>query len=146
MEKGREVEVTTDPLTPPPPAVSIVDSVTDLVQSVFQNIEKNDDVGWLTSRAIFTPINSNLKCINDQVVERFSGKFSAYKSADSGQCDSLEDLSAAQLIHPLELLNSIEVESSLPDHEISPKKEFIFILLPDTKPSYGHVNGSRYFV
>ena len=92
-----EVEETTDPLIPPPPAVSIVDSVTYLVRSVFQNIEEYDDVGWLTSRAIFTPINSRLKCINDQGAERFPGKLSAYKSADSGQCDSLEAQSAAVL-------------------------------------------------
>ena len=66
----------TDSLTHLPPAVNIFDSVTDLVQSVFHNIEnKYDDVGWITSRAILTLINSRLHCINNKVAEQFSGKF-----------------------------------------------------------------------
>ena len=54
-----KLEAATDSLIPLPPAVNIVDSLTYLVQSVFQNIEKKYyDVGKLTFRAILTPINS----------------------------------------------------------------------------------------
>ena len=142
-----KIEGAPDSLIPLPPAVNIVDSVTDLVQSVFQNIEKKyDHVGWLTSRAISTPINSRLQYINNQVAERFPEKFSAYKSADSVLCDSLEAQNAAELRHLQELLNSFEVGSSLPDHEITLKKGFIVMLLQNTKPSSGHVNGARYVV
>ena len=73
-----KIEGTTDSLIPLPPAVNIADSVTDLLQPNFQNIEKKyDDVGWPTSRALLTPINSRLKSINNQVAERFLGNFSA---------------------------------------------------------------------
>ena len=62
MQVGEgKIEEATDSLIFLPLAVNIVDSVTDLVQFVFQNIEKKyDDVGWLISRAILTPINSRL--------------------------------------------------------------------------------------
>ena len=45
-----------------------------------------------------------------------------------------------------ELLNSIEVGASLPDHEISLNKRFVVMLLRNIKPSAGYVNGTRYVV
>ena len=75
MGEGK-LEGTTDHLISLPTAV-IVDSVTDLVQSVFQNLEKRyEDVEWLTSQTILTTTNSRLQCINDQVAELFPGTFS----------------------------------------------------------------------
>ena len=135
-----KIEGTTDSLIHLPLAVNIVDSETDLVQFVFLNIKKKyDDVGWLTSRAILTPTNSRWQCINDKVAEQFPGKFSAYESADSVTCSLLEAQNATELRCPQELLNSIEVESSLSDHEMSLNKEFIVMLLRNIKPSSGHV-------
>ena len=87
---------------------------------------------------------SRLQCINDQVAELFTGTFSYYKSADFVSYDSIEAQNAAELRYPQELLNSIEVGSSLPDHETSLKKDFIVILLRNMKPSVGHVNSARY--
>ena len=72
--------------------------------------------------------------------------FSNYRSADSVVCDSVEAQNAAELWYLVELLNSIEVGSSLPDHEIALKKGFIVMLLRNIKPSSGHVNGTRYVV
>ena len=72
----RKLEGATDSFIPFPPAVNIVDSVTDIVQSVFKNIEKEyDKVGLLTYRAILTPINSRLQWINNRVPERFRENF-----------------------------------------------------------------------
>ena len=143
--EGKTERGATNSLIPLPPAVNIVYSVTDLVQSVFRNIEKKyDDVGWLTSRAILISINSLLQCISSQVAERFPRKFSACKSADSVVCDSLEAQNAGKLSYPQELLNSMEVGPSLPDHEMSLKKGFIVVLLRNIEPSSGHVNGTRY--
>ena len=102
LKVGEEkLEGTTDYLIPLPTAVNIVDSVTDLVQSVFQNLEKRYDyVGWLTSQAILTTTSSHLQCINDQVAELFRGAFPDYRSADSVVCDSIEAQNAAELLYP----------------------------------------------
>ena len=51
-------------------------SITELVQSVFRNLElKYNDVQWLKTRAILTPKNSRLQMLNNQVSELFTGKF-----------------------------------------------------------------------
>ena len=76
----------------------------------------------------------------------FSGTFSYYKSAESVVCDSIEPQNAAELRYPQELLNSIEVGSSLLYHEISLKKDFIVLVLRNIEPSVEHVNGARYVV
>ena len=60
--------------------------------------------------------------------------------------DSVEAQNASELNYPVELLNSIEVGASLPDHEVALKKGFIVMLLRNIKPSSGHVNGTRYVV
>ena len=144
---GGKLDGATNSLILHPPAVNIVDSVTDLVQSVFQDIDKKyDDVGWLTSRAILTPINSRLQCINNQVAESFLGKFCAYKSPDSVVYDLLEAQNAVELRYPQELLNSIEVGSSLRDRKISLKTGFTVMLLRNMKPPSGQVIGTRYVV
>ncbi len=115
-----KVERTTDSLIERPTAVYMVDFATELVQSVFQNLdEQYDDVQWLTSRAILTPTNSRLQSTNNQVVEWFPGTFSHYKSAESVVCDSLVAQDAAELKCLQEILNSVEFGSSLPDHKIS---------------------------
>ncbi len=148
-QKVREwkLERTIDSLIDLSPAVSIVDSATDLVESVFKRLDNNyDDVQWIPSRAILTPKNRRPKSLNNQVAEVFPGAFSYYKSGDSVVRDSLEAQNAAELRYPQELLNPIEVGASLPDHEIALKKGFIVMLLRNIKPSSGHVNGTRYVV
>ena len=105
-----KLERTTDSLIDLPLAINIVDSATDLVESVFKLLNNNyDDVRWLNSWAILTPTNSRLKNLNEQVAEAFPGTFSCYKSADSVLCDSSEAQNAAELRYPQELLNSIEL-------------------------------------
>ena len=61
-------------------------------------------------------------------------------------CDSVEAQNAAELKSTVELLNSIEVGSPLPDHEIALKKGFIVMLLRNIKPYTGNNNGTRYVV
>ena len=144
--EGR-VESKNDSLIELPSTVNIAASSTDLVHSVFENLEKRyNDLSWLTSRAILAPTNSRLKYHNDKVAEWFPGTFSEYKSADSVFCDTLEAQESADLKYPQELLNSIEVGASLSDHEIALKKGFIVMLLRNIKPSAGHANGTRYVV
>ena len=109
-----ELEGTTDSLFPLRTTVNIDDFVTDLVQAVFQKIEKRYyDVGWLTYQAISTKMYNCSLCMDDQVAELFSGTFSHYRSADSVVCDSREAQISTELRYPQELLNSIEVGYSL---------------------------------
>ncbi len=78
------VDKTIDLLKELPPAFNIDGCATELVQSVFENLDSRyDDIPWLTSRATLTPKNSRLQILNDQVAEWFLGTFSVYKSADS---------------------------------------------------------------
>ena len=122
-------------------------STTELVRSVFQNLAfKYNDVQWLKTRAILTPKNSRLQMLNNQVSEWFPGKFSDYKSAEYVLCDSVEAQNAPELRYPQVLLNSIEAEASLPDYETARKKDSIFMLLRNIKPSSGHVSGTKYVV
>ncbi len=119
VDEGK-VERTTDSLIELPTAVNMIDFATELVQSVFQNLnEQYDDVQWLTSRDILTPTNSHLQSTNNEVAEWLPETFSHYKSAESVVCDSLEAQNAAELRCPQEILNSVEFGSSLPDHTIS---------------------------
>ena len=130
-----------------PPSVNIVESSTKLVESVFPNLkEKYDDVQWLKSRAILAPTNSRLQSLNSEVAKIFPHDFSYYRIADSVVCDSVEAQNAAELRYPVELLNSIEVDASLPGLEIALKKGLIVMLLRNIKLSSGHVNGTRYVV
>ena len=79
MREGK-FEVTTESLIELPTVVNIVDSATDLVQSVFEDPnDNNDDVDWLTFRAILTPTDNRQQSFNEQVAEWFPGKFSPCK-------------------------------------------------------------------
>ena len=82
----------------------------------------------LKSRAILAPTNSRLESLNSKVANIFPQDFSYYRSADSVVYDSVQARNAAELRYPVELLNSIEVGASFPDHEIALKKGFIVML------------------
>ena len=70
-----------------PSCVKFVPASTDLVESVFPNLEKYYvDVDWHTSRAILCPTNSRPASLNVEVAKRFPGSFSLYRSADSVSC------------------------------------------------------------
>ena len=130
-----------------PPSHNIVESSAKLVEPVFPNLkEEYDDEQWLKSHAILAPTNSRLQSLNFEVAKIFPHDFLYYRSAESVVCDSIEAQNAAELSYPVELLNSIEVAASLPDHEIALKRGFIVMLLRNIKPSSVHFNGTRYIV
>ena len=77
--KGGEgkLKQTEDSFIELPPSVSIVESSTRLVESVFPNLkEKYDDVKWLKSRAILATANSRLQSLNSEVAKIFPHDFS----------------------------------------------------------------------
>ena len=118
-----------------------------LVESVFPNLkEKYDDAQWLKSRAKLALNNSRLQSLNSEVAKIFRHDFSYHGSAYSMVYDSVEAQNATELKYTVELLNSIEVRASLPDHEIALKKGLIFKLLRNIKPSLRHAHGTRYVV
>ena len=118
-----------------------------MFESSFPNLEKKyDDVQWLKSSAILAPTNSRLQSLNSEFEKIFPHDFSYYRIVESVVCASVDSQNAAELGHPVHLLNSIEVGASLPDHEITVKKGFIIILLREIKPSSGYVNRARYVV
>jgi len=83
-----------------PPSVTVVQNSTELVDSVFKDLEKGyTNFDWLTSRAILCPTNCRLTALNEEIAERFPGSFSTYKSADSVSCDSVEAEKSRITIH-----------------------------------------------
>ena len=58
--------------------------------------------------------------------------------------DSIESQNSAELRYNVELLNSIEVGVSLPDHEIALKKGFTVMISRNIKLTSVLVNGTRH--
>ncbi len=91
-------------------------------------------------------MNSNLKSLKDEIIYRFSGIRRVFLSADSVVSENPEDQKAMELKYPLELLDSIDAGSSLPDHEIKLKKVFVVMLLPNMRQICGNVNSTWYII
>ena len=72
--------------------------------------------------------------------KNFPNNFSYYRSAEYVVFDSVETQNAAEHRYPIELLNTVEVGASLPDHVIALEKGFIVMILRNINPSSGHVN------
>ena len=76
----------------------------------------------------------------------FSEEFFVLQESRLSNLRFLKAQNSAELRYPQETLNSVEVESSPPDHNIPLKNGFIVKLLRKLKPSIGHANGTRYIV
>ena len=98
------------------------------------------------NHAPFLPCKLSVDFLELKNYRIFPGSFSSYQSADSLSCDSVEAQKQAELRYPQELLNSVEAGASLPDHEIKLKKRYIATLLRNNKPSFRHVNRTRYVI
>ncbi len=98
-------------------------------------------MGWVTLGAIFSTKNSRLIDINAKVWSRFPGSYKTFLSADTVEREDQNGLR-----YPVEILNSLTGGSSLPNHRLQLKKEFIVMLLRNLCPQKGHVNGARYIV
>lgn len=103
-------------------------------------------VEWLKFRAILSAWNFACKDLNREISKLFSGTTRLLTSADSVVAEDPDQQNSLNLQYPVELLNSMEGDSSLPDHEIELKKGFLVMLLRNICPDRGHVNGARYVV
>ena len=86
-----------------------------LIQKVFPNLNSNQaDPNELIEGAIYTPLNADVKDINDICMQNFPGKSRSYLSADSILENDHHDAI------PSEYLNSMSI-SGLPDHDLKLK-------------------------
>ena len=116
----------------------LVDSIDDLVDKVFPNIDDGYlDKYYASRRAILTPKNENVDKINEKIMDRFPSIGHTYLSADSV---AEEDLVNA---YPTEFLNSITL-SGMPPHSMTLKVGAPVILLRNLRagPGYGLHNGT----
>ena len=113
-----------------------------MVNDVSEGMEINyADGEWLASRGILTITNRQLQYLNELVGRKIPGAYRTYHSADS-----IEEEETSELRYPVELLNSIPGNSSLPEHNLQLEKGFLVMLLRNLDPKHGHVNGARYIV
>jgi ATP-dependent DNA helicase PIF1 len=93
----------------------IVTTKEDLIEKVFPNLtSKKVDPEDLIDGAIYTPLNADVKDMNEICMKLLPGKFKTYLSADSIlEHDHKEAI-------PTEYLNSLSV-SGLPDHQLDLK-------------------------
>ena len=93
----------------------IVETKEDLIEKVFPNLNSvKTNHKFLIDGAIYTPLNADVKDVNDICMKQLPGKLKTYLSADSIlEHDHQEAI-------PTEYLNSLSV-SGLPDHQLELK-------------------------
>jgi ATP-dependent DNA helicase PIF1 len=111
------------------------DNLEDLKAKVFPDLAQNRTPGWLSERAILSPLNENVNRLNGWLMEEFPGQEKIYMSVDT----TLSDDDAVQ--YPTELLNSLEL-SGMPPHVLKLKPGAPIIILRSLEPPK-ITNGTR---
>ena len=120
----------------------LVKSREELIENVFPNLgSKQSNPDYLIQGAIYTPLNLDVKELNDICMSSFPGKSRTYLSSDS----ILEQDHQAAV--PPEYLNSMSI-SGLPDHALELKSGAPVMLLRNLQGgSHGSLrNGTRLIV
>ena len=66
------------------PEDMLVDSETDLIDFVYNNISDNYmDADWIASRSIVCPTNNGVDELNNRIMQAFPGEEVIYRSQDS---------------------------------------------------------------
>lgn len=114
---------TEDMINLPSPMVIPEGKLSDLIDFVYPNlIENSSDVGYMVGRTILTPKNDDVEHISTLIINRFSGKFHTYSSADSVDLTDNSNTDQPQLYSP-EFLRSLKIPG-LPPGELRLKWEF----------------------
>ena len=120
----------------------LVKSGDDLIKKVFPNLNSNQsDSNELIEGAIYTPLNTHVKELNNICMDSFPGKSKTYLSSDS----ILEQ--DHQTAVPPEYLNAMSI-SGLPDHKLELKLGVPVMLLRNLQGGQQNSlrNGTRLIV
>jgi ATP-dependent DNA helicase PIF1 len=121
------------------PEQYLVDTLEDLIDTTFPEL----DLGCenITDCCIYTPLNKDVRIINDVCIEKFPGNIKTYLSADS----ILEDDHKEAV--PVEYLNVMN-PSGISDHQLSLKTGAPIMLLRNLQagPNVSLRNGTRMVV
>jgi len=106
----------------------LTETLADLINSVFPNIDKNfQNHEWLKERAILAPKNESVFEINEQILKSVPGESKIYQSINT-----VTDPSQAAF-YPVEYLESLEM-SGIPSHLLELKIGVPVILLRNLDP------------
>lgn len=119
---------TTNCITFPPDFCKMTQSIEELIDSVFPNIERNfKNEQWLSERALLAAKNIDVNSINSVILNKISETAATYKSIDTVMRD--EDA----VNYPVEFLNSLDVPG-FPPHLLKLKIGVPIILLRNIDP------------
>ncbi|XP_021756070.1 ATP-dependent DNA helicase PIF1-like [Chenopodium quinoa] len=124
----------------PEQIVQCTESIPDLVPTVtittfpeIGNVSFDNEV--FTKKAILTPLNDDVDCINTFMIEKFPGQAVTHKSFDAILNDTCN-------IYPTEFINKL-CPGGMSPHELVLKENCPVILLRNLLPSSGLCNGTR---
>nr|ADB85380.1 putative retrotransposon protein [Phyllostachys edulis] len=121
------------------------DKVAAIVNAIYNNFEDNFcRPEYLRSKAILSPTNETVDEINSFVLTKVPGAETEYLSCDtiSKSADTAAD---ADLLYPLELLNSIN-PNNFPQHRLLLKLGVPVMLFRNLNQSIGLCNGTRLII
>ena len=119
-----------------PQCVNTYSSSAQLSQAIYGDITlKCYDKNWLLDRALLAPLNDTVNAINNEIVQKFPGNESVYKSID-------KTLTEEESVHfPVEFLNSIDIPGISP-HILTLKMGVPVMILRSLDPP-NITNGTR---
>ena len=113
------------------------DTLDDLIDWVFPDLNAGADLRWTSSRAIICPTNSTVDTVNAKTLKKFPGEEVVFRSFDSVETDSFA--------YPVEFLNTL-MPSGLPPHKLVLKPGCPIMLMRNMDPHKGHCNGTKYVI
>jgi ATP-dependent exoDNAse (exonuclease V) alpha subunit len=116
-------------------------TIQQLIQHVFPNLNQQQPDDYFGERAILTSRNADVRELNDLLLDMFPGEERIYLSADSIKSDSADEGDLNTEIPP-EVLASID-SASLPLAKLKLKVGAPVMLLRNLDPAHGLCNGTR---
>lgn len=114
-----------------------------LIDHVYAELSTRfDEPEYFYERAILTPLNKDVKTLNERVTAAFPGEAVALLSADA--LADPDDGWGGNAV-TTEFLNGCDL-NGFPPHELELKKGMPVMLLRNVDPAGGHCNGTRYVV
>ena len=121
------------------------DRIASIVSSVYPNFKSNfADPSYLCKRAVLTPTNEIADEVNLFVLMLVPGNEKEYLSCDT-ICKSTDTFGDADLLYPVEFLNSLKL-ANFPQHRLVLKKNVPIMLLRNLSQTEGLCNGTRLII